>query len=168
MCRQLQQPEQVKALRRTLGQFPTGVAIVTACDENGHPIGMTINSFCSVSLMPPLVSWCIDRKSVSYRAFATAKAFTISLLDVQQEALAKRFATQGADKFADLLTINGVVPKISDGCGWFECITHQVVPLGDHLLVVGQVIDFECYNKKPLVFAKGEFSALNEQEYMAA
>ena len=155
-----QQDRQVNALRSALGRFSTGVAVVSAIAENGQPVGMTINSFGSVSLQPALVSWCIDRESASYAAFIDCSAFSISILSEEQAELALRFATRGADKFADIPLRRRRAPWIPDACAWFECESYRRIVLGDHAMLIGKVTDFSISGARPLVFAGGRLQEL--------
>ncbi|MGI9294957.1 MAG: flavin reductase family protein [Pseudomonadales bacterium] len=160
MCRTIKRTQDSRALRDTLGQFPTGVAVVTALAANGRPVGMTINSFNSISMTPPLVAWCVDRRAISYQTFARTRQFTISLLAEEQLELAQRFAIRGEDKFHGIPVERNTAPIIPDSCAWFQCTTDRQILLGDHLMLVGQVTDFERYPKRPLVFAQGTFQQL--------
>ena len=148
------------SLRDTLARYPTGVAIVTALADNFQPIGMTINSFSSVSLTPPLISWCIDHRSTSHEAFVKAGKFTITVLAESQTELAKRFATQGANKFRGIEIVGNEAPIIPNGCAWFKCETYRSILLGDHTMVAGQVIEFGKSLKQPLFFNDGQFQQL--------
>jgi flavin reductase (DIM6/NTAB) family NADH-FMN oxidoreductase RutF len=149
--------DKVREFRSALGQYPTGVAIVTAIDGNLQPVGMTINSFTSVSLAPALVSWCIDHRAASYRAFEKAKNFTVTVLAEHQRELAIHFATPGVDKFRGIEVVDNKAPIISSGCAWFKCDTCRSIQLGDHTLFVGKVVEFARYQDKPLIFRGGEF-----------
>jgi flavin reductase (DIM6/NTAB) family NADH-FMN oxidoreductase RutF len=148
------------ALRSAFGRFPTGVAIVTALTEDKNPVGMTISSFNSVSLAPALVSWCIDRSAASYMSFTEASEFSISVLSENQAELAMRFATRGANKFHDITPTRREAPLIADACAWFKCETFRRIPLGDHAMLIGRVIDFSASNARPLIFAGGRLREL--------
>ena len=163
MCKTLQVLPEQKKLRRELAQFPTGVAVVTTVTETGEAVGMTINSFSSVSLMPALVSWCIDRSALSYAVFARASRFAITVLNDNQDELARRFARKGIDKFSDIETHPTEPVVIPGGCAWFQCETHQRFLLGDHLMLIGKVKSSEgSARHSPMVFARGEFHALSD------
>jgi 3-hydroxy-9,10-secoandrosta-1,3,5(10)-triene-9,17-dione monooxygenase reductase component len=149
--------ERTRALRDSLSQYPTGVAIVTARGNKGKPVGMTINSFNSISLSPPLLAWCIDNHAVNFEAFRQAQNFTITLLAQDQVELATRFATRGADKFTGLNVTGLKAPVIQGGCAWFHCKTYRRHSLGDHLMMVGMVIAHDRHAKPPMVFHNGQF-----------
>lgn len=159
MCRTLLPDPDTRALRDALGHYATGVAIVTATGDEGTPVGMTINSFTSVSMTPPLVAWCVDRRAASYRIFAGATRFSISVLAAHQADLARRFATRGEDKFRDI-NWRTSAPVMEGSCAHFCCETYSRVLLGDHLMLVGKVTDFDSRATSPLLFARGEFQSL--------
>jgi flavin reductase (DIM6/NTAB) family NADH-FMN oxidoreductase RutF len=149
-----------KHLRTALGQFATGVAIVTARGEDGRPMGLTINSFASVSLEPPLVLWSLDNRSSNLAAFNAASHHAIHILSAAQRPLAELFATRGVDRFADLAWQpgQGGVPLLLDCAARFECRQHTRHPTGDHLLYVLEVL--HCHSHKeahPLIFHGGRF-----------
>jgi 3-hydroxy-9,10-secoandrosta-1,3,5(10)-triene-9,17-dione monooxygenase reductase component len=145
------------SFRRTLGQFPTGVAVVTAA-HGGHAIGMTANSFSSVSLDPPLVLWSVARSAPSHDAFVAADAFAIHLLAADHRDLALRFGTSGADKFAGLVHAPGTTgaPLIEGLAPIFECRAWARYGGGDHTILVGEVVRMVERNHDPLLFHSGE------------
>lgn len=149
-----------RELRSALGRYTTGVAIVTARGADGKPVGMTINSFSSVSLAPALVAWCIDRDAASYESFVEAGRFRITVLAENQADLARRFATRGADKFLELETAGDAAPVVAGGCAWFECDRYRAIPLGDHTMLIGEVREFGRQAARPLVFSGGDFHQL--------
>jgi flavin reductase (DIM6/NTAB) family NADH-FMN oxidoreductase RutF len=155
------QHEKVQEFRKTLGQFPTGVAVVTALASDGQPVGMTINSFNSVSLTPALISWCIDRDAASFTSFMLADRFAISVLAADQAGLAIRFATKGADKFHDITLSADGAPFIPGASAWFRCNNYWSTDLGDHALIIGRVIEFSSSEAVPLVFSNGRFRQLS-------
>lgn len=157
-----------RALRDALGGFPTGVAIVTALADNRQPIGMTINSFASVSLSPPLISWCIDRRAAAYEPFARASNFAVTVLSAEQVELAERFATRGANKFRDIDVCCNRPPLIAGGSAWFRCEKTYSLLLGDHRMLIGRVIDFGSNPRTPLVFSDGRFQSLDREVSQAA
>ena len=160
MSQQFNNRDEIVSFRSTLSQFPTGVAIVTSLNENRQPIGMTINSFSSVSLAPALISGCIDRQAASYESFANATGFAVTVLAEGQAELAQRFATRGANKFRGIEIVGNDAPIIPHGCAWFKCETYQTILLGDHTMLVGKVIEFAKNLIQPLVFRGGQFQQL--------
>jgi flavin reductase (DIM6/NTAB) family NADH-FMN oxidoreductase RutF len=153
----------IRAFRQALGCFPTGVAVVTATGAGGAYKGITVNSFTSVSLDPPLVLWCIDRKSDRFEAFTHAKGYTISLLGTAHEEVSARLAKQGAHSLSgiDLIETELGPPALSDALAFFECESEAVHQGGDHAILVGRVLRFARREAgAPLVFFKGRYGAL--------
>ncbi|MCL6262984.1 flavin reductase [Craterilacuibacter sp. RT1T] len=146
--------------RRALGAFTTGVTIVTTCDADGSPVGMTANSFNSVSLDPPLVLWSIAKSAKSLPAFAESGHWTVHILSAEQEALSDRFARRGEDKFAGLQTETGSngCPLLTDCAARFQCKTSFQYDGGDHLILVGEVTGFDSSERTPLVFHGGRYA----------
>ena len=157
MTANLENHDPKRRLRSAFGRFPTGVAIVTAMADNGRPIGMTINSLTSISLEPALLAWSIDRGAASYEAFIKAAEFTVTVLADDQADLAMRFATRGADKFRGLDVDHSEMPVIANASAWFQCEAWRVIPLGDHTMLVGRIIDYQHSDQAPLVFLGGQF-----------
>lgn len=149
-----------RELRHALGSYTTGVAIVTAPGTDGKPVGMTINSFSSVSLAPALVAWCIDHGAASYEAFVNAGQFTITVLAEEQAEIAMRFATRGADKFPDIETARDAAPIVAGGCAWFKCDLYRSFDLGDHRMLIGEIREYARHSPAPLVFSDGSFQRL--------
>ncbi|MCD0503796.1 flavin reductase [Bordetella petrii] len=150
--------------RRALGTFPTGVAIITTCGLDGQPVGLTCNSFSSVSLDPPLVLWSLRRASKSLPAFRGASHFAINVLAEDQRELSARFASSSVpDKFAGTAysTGHGGVPLIDNCLARFHCSTYAEYEAGDHYIFVGRVERFEhAREDDPLVFYKGAYMIL--------
>jgi flavin reductase (DIM6/NTAB) family NADH-FMN oxidoreductase RutF len=157
MNQEFKSKKDTREYRNALGQFPTGVAIVTALTDDLQPVGMTINSLTSISMAPALISWNIDHGSASYKIFTNAKSFAVTVLAQDQVELALRFATQGANKFQDIEINGNEPPVIPNGCAWFKCETYRSILLGDHTMLVGKVIEFDKNHLQPLVFKGGQF-----------
>ena len=153
-----------KNFRTALGLFPTGVAVVTGLSNKQDTLGITINSFNSVSLEPPLVLWCIDHKSMGYKQYCTMQHFAINILSKNQIELSNRFAQRSIDKFAGInyQTNSYDVPILEGCCANFHCKLWQLYQGGDHTIIVGEVIDFH-YNRflEPLVFSCGSYNSLS-------
>jgi len=146
-------------LRRAFGCFVTGVTVVTAMDREGRPRGFTANSFTSVSLDPPLVLVCIARTAGSYPLFSTTAHFGINILSEQQRPISSRFASKEADKFAQVQWRPGHTgsPLIAGTVAWLDCRTEQKIDAGDHLILVGRVLDFQHCAQTPLGFCRGNY-----------
>ena len=154
-----------RALRNALGRFATGVAVVTAIDPDGHPIGLTVNSFSAVSLNPPLVLWCLDNTSHNLAAFRRAGHHAINVLAAGQLDLSNRFATWPVDRFAGLRWRPGAggAPLLPGCCASFEVANEAAHPGGDHIIFLGRVERFsETPAIAPLLFHAGQYRALNE------
>jgi flavin reductase (DIM6/NTAB) family NADH-FMN oxidoreductase RutF len=154
------------ALRRMFGCFATGVTIVTTTGEDGMPVGVTANSFTSVSLDPPLLLVSLSRQMQSIVAFENAEYFTVNVLGSHQADLARLFGTRGSDKWSGIKAAAGTanVPIIPDAVAFFECRTHSIVPAGDHNLHIGHVINsLGSPEAAPLVFHAGQFTALADR-----
>lgn len=132
-------PQDTRALRDAFGRFGTGVTVVTTQTPDG-PLGMTANSFSSVSLEPPLVLWSAALRSKRHDAFVQAQAYAIHILGEDQRDLASHFATQGHDfsRF-DWAAGPGGAPELSGCLAVFHCTPHAVHPAGDHSIIVGEV-----------------------------
>ncbi len=153
-----------RAFRNALGTFPTGVAIITTLDEAGAPAGLTCNSFSSVSLEPPLVSWSMRKASKSIEIFRRTPTFAINILADDQDEMSGRFASSRiVDKFegVDWRPGHGGTPLIAGSLAAFECRTFAVHDAGDHLIFIGEVERFEEGRQdEPLVFYKGAYMML--------
>lgn len=143
--------------RRALGCYATGVGVVTTLDETGRPLGLTVNSFTSVSMAPPLVSWNLQSGSPSLAAFRAAPYFAVSVLAADQQDLCGRFATPAEDKFSGLdLDIGlGGVPLLVGAVARFECRRTAALPGGDHVIFLGEVERYRWSERDPLLFCKG-------------
>ncbi len=153
-----------KVLRGVLGSYPTGVAIVATRCPDGRRVGLTINSFASLSLDPPLVLWSLVNHSPNLAAFRDCSHFTISVLACGQEELAMRFASSAVpDKFAGapVHDVPEGVPAIEGAVATLVCANDQQSPAGDHLLLFGRVLRVASVAATPLVFHAGRFTALS-------
>jgi len=149
----------LRELRNAFGQYATGVTVVTARGEDGRPVGVTANSFSSLSLEPPLVLWALDRKASSLAAFQSADHFGVSVLSASQHHLSRLFATSGADKFAGGVAHDGPagVPLLDGALAHFVCRSVRQLDAGDHVLVIGEVEHYETFDGEPLVFHSGAY-----------
>ena len=146
--------------RRVLGQFPTGVAVVTARGDNGQPVGMAIGSFTSVSLEPPLVGFLPMATSTTWPKIRAAGAFCVNILSVEQETLCRGFSRSGGDKFADVAwsPAPSGSPILVEALAWIDCTIERVDEAGDHFMVYGAVNEMaEQSESSPLVFFRGGY-----------
>lgn len=146
--------------RAALGTFTTGVTIITTRDAHGQPVGITANSFNSVSLNPPLVLWSLARNARSVDAFSTSRHWNVHVLSAEQEALSGRFARQGEDKFAGLELDEGIskAPLLKACTARFQCRTAFSYDGGDHLIFIGEVLAYDRSDLPPLVFQGGQYA----------
>lgn len=161
-----------RALRTAFGQFATGITVVTTTDENGAPVGLTANSFTSVSLDPPLVLFCLDRRSASLGRFLSAPCFGINVLGSTQQALSSRFASRSVeDRFAGVgwtLQSSGV-PWLEGAVARFACDIHGIHDAGDHLVFIGHVRHFDTNAEtEPLLYFQGRYHVLANADVCAA
>lgn len=153
-----------RELRNALGRFATGVCVITTVTENQQAVGMTANSFSSVSLDPPLVLWSLQNNSDHYAVFASSRYFAISILGSGQQAHSDKYAKKGnheldPDHFR--LGQHGV-PMIHDALVSFECELEATHEGGDHLIIVGRVREMhEGPTGEPLVFFSGGYRELS-------
>ena len=154
--------QQSRALRDTLGQFATGVTVVTTRDAAGQPVGMTVNSFNSVSLDPALVLWSIDKQSLGYKAFTGREHFAVHVLKADQQHISNLFAGRGADKFGQVHWHAGPndIPQLDDCAAYFHCRLAQCIDGGDHTILLGEVLEFTANGGEPLLFHRGRYRAL--------
>ncbi len=151
-----------KAFRNALGQFATGVTVITTLDANGNKVGMTANSFSSVSLDPMLVLWSIAKTSRSFDAFVEAQQFAIHILSAEQQAVSAQFASSCADRFCDVAHHNGLggIPLLDEYSAVFQCEMQSRYEGGDHIIIVGRVLAFDNRGKSPLIFHAGRYADL--------
>ncbi|MCI3272312.1 flavin reductase family protein [Streptomyces cylindrosporus] len=152
--------------RRVLGNFATGVTVITAADGESAPAGFACQSFSSLSLDPPLVAFMVGRTSTTWPRIARAGAFCVNVLAAHQGELCRAFAVRGADKFAgvryDAAPVSGS-PRLTGTLAWIDCTIHAVHTGGDHLIVVGRVdaLGAGDEDRTPLLFHRGRFGRLD-------
>ncbi|MGE8397457.1 MAG: flavin reductase family protein [Comamonas sp.] len=148
-----------REFRNALGQFATGVTVVTAVDAQGRPVGMTVSSFNSVSLDPALVLWSLSNHTSNYAAFAQASHYAIHVLASHHKEMALQFAQRGVDRFAGIAwqpNAHGT-PVLEDCVAVFECRARSQYPEGDHLILVGEVLACRyTANTSPLLYHDGK------------
>ena len=154
-----------KALRHTLGSFATGVCVMTIADpdmKSGHVLGMTANSFSSVSLDPPLIQWCIDFKAHRFGVYSVASKFAVNILSADQEDLSRRFARENAHIVPDEMLLSVMHPlRLRDVAGFIACETYDTREMGDHLIITGKVVEFDQSPEHGgLTFFRGTYGQL--------
>jgi flavin reductase (DIM6/NTAB) family NADH-FMN oxidoreductase RutF len=151
-----------KELRRLMGQFATGVTIITTRDDTGRPYGLTANAFTSLSLDPPLVLICIDRQAETFSHFYASRCFVVNVLTEGQTDLSSRFAKSGGFKFEGLAyeTNASGVPILDGTLAHIECALVETHDAGDHVIHVGQVENFAVRGGEPLLFFQGRYRRL--------
>lgn len=153
-----------KKFRDALGNFATGVCVVTVAPEQGRPIGMTINSFSSVSLEPPLVLWSIQNNSECFDIFNAADKFALNVLSTEQEGHSGFYAKKGEhtlDASHYCLGRTGS-PVFRNALASFECRVWARYPGGDHQIIVGEVLEFSTHpSGRPLLFYKGKYAQIH-------
>jgi flavin reductase (DIM6/NTAB) family NADH-FMN oxidoreductase RutF len=148
--------------RRACAQFATGVAIASALDQHGLPHGMTINSFTSVSMDPPLVLICVDKTSNLLSIFEHCGHYGLSFLGHHQQALSHRFAQRGQDRFDGTPWMPGAhgVPLIPDALAHLECRITSTVTAGDHTVLIAEVISADIQSGRPLLYFESGYRRL--------
>ncbi|SMF36492.1 NADH-FMN oxidoreductase RutF, flavin reductase (DIM6/NTAB) family [Tistlia consotensis] len=159
-----------QALRAALGNFVTGVTVVTLVDPEGRPRGLTVNSFTSVSLDPPLILVCIANSSSSLPLLETCGGFGVNVLSEDQRGVCDVFAKRSADRFAGLAWTAGATaaPRIDGSLVSLDCSVHARVPAGDHLILIGRIEDYAVLPGRPLVFGQGGYVPLGVQQAAVA
>jgi len=147
-------------LRKAFSSFATGVTVITGIGDNNQAVGVTISSFNTVSLDPPLVLWSLSERSILADAFSVRKKQLIHVLERSQEDLAMRFAKSTGDQFngIDLVTGASGLATLPDCVAYFECETIAVHPGGDHRIIVARIINMQYHEERdPLIFSRSQF-----------
>jgi len=150
-------------LRKVMGHFATGVTVVTTHDGAGRCYGLTANAVCSVSLDPPLVLVCVDKRAESHPAFGLSQAFVVNILADEQEQMSRHFAVSGGDKFVDLPCRNGGTgaPILEGALAHVECRVVATHDAGDHTIYIGEVESADSRDGHPLLFFRGKYHQLH-------
>lgn len=153
--------------KEVMGNYPTGVTIATMIDENGEPQGLTVNSFTSVSIDPLLIQWSIDKKVSSYDAFIKTDTFAINILAADQIDLCMLFTKKNINRFEHCNWEKSKynVPVLSDVAGVIQCKTYKTVEAGDHMIIIGEVVDIYNGDKEPLLYHKRNIGQIPESFY---
>ncbi len=151
--------------RHVLGHFASGVTVVTTWDSSGRPTGLTASAFTSLSLEPPLILVCVDRKAQSYPALHASGRFAVNILAAGHEALSRRFATTSTDKFDGVAFRPGPLglPLLPEALAHLECRTLHEYPGGDHTIFVAEVEAAQAQEGKPLLYFRGLYTQLDQR-----
>lgn len=151
-----------RALRNAMGNFATGITVITTVDQQGNPRGMTANSFSSVSLEPALVSWCVGKESRLFELFQQVDYFAVNILHSAQASVSQLFAGSEQDKFSKVEWHSGMygLPLLDDCPCIFQCQVEHRHPGGDHIILVGRVLEFRNEPLEPLIFHGGQYRTL--------
>jgi flavin reductase (DIM6/NTAB) family NADH-FMN oxidoreductase RutF len=151
--------------RRVCGKFATGITVLTLCDRNGAPHGMTVNSFTSVSLDPPIILVCIDLKASILSRFEPSARFAINVLHEGQQELSTCFARNVRDRFEGLEWRPGETgaPILPGVLATLECSVTQMVEAGDHVIVLGKVLHASWGEGEPLIYFNSSYRALRSE-----
>ena len=148
--------------RRVCGKYATGITILTVLDSGGTPHGMTVNSFTSVSLSPPLILVCIDRETSILSHFAFGTRFGVNVLNESQKELSTWFARSGHDRFSGMAWSPGETgaPVLPEVLATLECEVTQMVEAGDHVIVIGAVLHATWQEGRPLIYFNSSYQSL--------
>ncbi|MGM9987923.1 MAG: flavin reductase family protein [Bacillaceae bacterium] len=159
----------VSLFKEVLGNYPTGVTVVTTMNAEGEPVGLTVNSFASVSLEPMLILWSIDKRAFTYDTFVNGNNFAVHVLAENQGDICGLFASKNVDRFANCKW--GVsernLPILEEVAGVLECETFQTIEAGDHMILIGKVVNIQSEKKEPLLYHKRNFGGIPKEFYKA-
>jgi flavin reductase (DIM6/NTAB) family NADH-FMN oxidoreductase RutF len=158
------------SMRSAMGQFATGVTVITTMTGERQHAGCTVSAFSSLSLDPPLVLVCIDQGRAMHQQLADAPGYVVNVLRTDQRELAVRFAGRGEDRFAGLRTTPGRhgIPLINGAIAHIQCDLHSVLDGGDHAIFVGRVRALATHPGDPLLYAQGAFVDLPPAQWERA
>lgn len=160
----------VKEFRKALGQFATGVALITARDREGLPVGITVSSFNSVSIDPPLILFSVDRRTLSLPALLAAEGYAVNILDQSQESISAQFAKAMQKNWQTVAHTPGhaEAPLIEGALAQFECSPYAHHDGGDHIIFIGRVVQFRnMHDGIPLLFFRGKYHSIRTQDSTA-
>lgn len=159
--------ERINKYKQALGNYPTGVTVVTAFDENDKPIGLTVNSFASVSLEPLLILWSIDKSVSTYESFLKTEEFSVNMLASDQGDLVTLFSKRIEDRFSqcDWEKSELGLPVLSDSLAVLQCKVFKKVEAGDHTILIGEVMDIHNEDKEPLLYHQRSLGPIPEEFY---
>ena len=155
-------PVSKEEFRAALGRFVSGVTIMTTLGADDRPVGITVSAFSSLSLEPPLVLACIEKKASIHDLLTSGRAFAVNVLAADQEHLSRRFASKDTDRFDGIgyKEAAGGPPLLEGALAYIECRVAETYPGGDHTIVVGEVESVTVADHKPLAYYRGGYSEL--------
>ncbi|WP_391119644.1 flavin reductase family protein [Psychrobacillus sp. L3] len=158
---------QIEMFKAAMGNYPTGVTVVTAFNQEGKPMGMTVNSFASVSLEPLLILWSIDKRVYSYDDFLKVDKFTVNILAADQGDLCTLFSSKVEDRFnqCDWEKSELNLPVLSDSLAVLQCKVFKQIEAGDHTVLIGEVLDIQNDSKEPLLYHRRTIGPIPETFY---
>lgn len=159
--------DKIAAFKLALGNYPTGVTVVTACNDKNKPIGLTVNSFASVSIEPLLILWSLDKKSQLHPYFTAIQKFAVNILASNQQHLCTLFSSKIPDRFAQAkwsTSIHGL-PILHDTAAILQCKTFQQIDAGDHTIFIGQVLDIDATQLEPLLYHRRHIGQIPRSFY---
>lgn len=158
-------PIDATIFRSTCSKFATGIAVATVRGSDGRPHGLTVNSFTSVSLAPPLVLVCVDYRAAALPHFRTSRYYAINVLREDQREVSAAFAQKKEDRFESLKWSDGAdaVPILDGALACFECRVSQTVEAGDHAIFIGEVVRARCHEGRPLLYFNSGYARLAQQ-----
>jgi len=150
--------------RAALGRFASGVTVVTTKDNSGKFFGITVSAFCSVSLEPPLILVCIEKRAGSHHAFHESKAFVVNVLREDQQSVSNHFASHLDDKFASIEFDSGIenLPVLQNCLANLECRLHDSHESGDHTIFIGQIEKATVNEENPLIYWHGKYREIKD------
>lgn len=159
--------EQITSFKVAMGNYPTGVTVVTAFNKDGKPMGMTVNSFSSVSLDPLLILWSIDKRVYSYDEFLNVDKFTVNILAADQGDLCTLFSSRVEDRFSqcDWKKSSLNLPVLSNALATLQCKVFKQIEAGDHTIMIGEVLDIQNEMKEPLLYHRRTIGPIPEEFY---
>lgn len=155
--------DQINLFKELMGSYPTGVTVVTTMDKHNQPVGLTVNSFASVSIEPLMVLWCIDKNSNSLSAFKSSKRYAINILAGNQEEICWLFASskeQSRFSKTEWNKSDNNLPIIKGVFGVLECEKVQEIDAGDHMIMIGTVIDLKKNEAEPMLYFRRNVGSL--------
>ncbi|WP_313894251.1 flavin reductase family protein [Psychrobacillus sp.] len=159
--------EQITSFKAAMGNYPTGVTVVTAYNQQNEPMGMTVNSFASVSLEPLLILWSVDKKSHHYEDFIKADRFAVNILGANQGDLCTLFSSKVENRFGQCNWEKSAMdlPVLANSLSVLQCKTAQQIDAGDHTILIGAVQHIKNEEKEPLLYHRRTIGAIPKEFY---